>query len=160
MTLPPLISCFAVLALLTDAAPAQAVKLPAIFRDHMVLQRDVSVPVWGQADAGSEVTVRFAGQSKTAIADAKGRWEVRLDPISANNEPREMRIGNSVLRDVLVGEVWLCSGQSNMRWIVGHVDKFPGVEGAEEEIARSERPELRLFSDDGEEVWQQRGWQR
>ena len=71
-----------------------------------------------------------------------------------------MRIGNSVLRDVLVGEVWLCSGQSNMRWIVGHVDKFPGVEGAEEEIARSERPELRLFSDDGEEVWQQRGWQR
>ena len=150
----------AVLVLLPDAALAQAVKLPAIFRDHMVLQRDVSVPVWGQADAGSEVTVRFAGQSKTAIADAKGRWEVRLDPISANNEPREMRIGNSVLRDVLVGEVWLCSGQSNMRWIVGHVDKFPGVEGAEEEIARSERPELRLFSDDGEEVWQQRGWQR
>jgi sialate O-acetylesterase len=147
-------------AFLTDAPLAQVVKLPAIFRDHMVLQRDVSVPVWGQADAGSEVTVRFAGQSKTAIADAEGRWEVRLDPISANNEPREMRIGNSVLRDVLVGEVWLCSGQSNMRWIVGPVDKFPGVEGAEEEIARPERPELRLFSDDGEEVWQQRGWQR
>jgi hypothetical protein len=128
MTLKPFISCFAVLAFLTDAALAQVVKLPPIFRDHMVLQRDVSVPVWGQADAGSEVTVRFAGQSKTAIVDKQGRWEVRLDPISANNEPREMRIGNSVLRDVLVGEVWLCSGQSNMRWVVGPVGKFPGVD--------------------------------
>ena len=157
---PPLISCFAVLALLADAAFAQAVKLPPIFRDHMVLQRDVSVPVWGQADAGAEVTVRFAGQSKAATADVQGRWEVRLDPISASNEPREMKVGNSVLRDILVGEVWLCSGQSNMRWIVGRVDKFPGVEGADEEIAKPERPDLRLFSDDGEEVWQQRGWQR
>lgn len=160
MRLPPLISCFAVLALLTDAAPAQEVKLPAIFRDHMVLQRDVFVPVWGQAEAGAEVLVHFAGQSKMATADARGRWKIKLDPISASNEPREMRIGNSVLRDVLVGEVWLCSGQSNMRWIVGHVDKFPGVYGAEEEIAKPERPALRLFSDDGEEVWQQRGWQR
>lgn len=157
-TLP--IFCLVVLVLLPDAALAQAVKVPPIFRDHMVLQRDVSVPVWGQADAGSEVTVRFAGQSKTATVDKQGRWEVRMDPITASNESREMRIGNSVIRDVLVGEVWLCSGQSNMRWIVGHVDKFPGVEGAQEEIAKPERPALRLFSDDGEEVWQQRGWQR
>ena len=146
--------------LLADTAIAQAVKLPPIFRDHMVLQRDVSVPVWGRADAGAEITVRFAGQIKTATADAQGRWAVRLEPISVSNEPREMRIGDSVLRDVLVGEVWLCSGQSNMRWIVGRVDKFPGVEGADEEIAKPERAELRLFSDDGEEAWQQRGWQR
>ncbi len=160
MQLALLISRFAVLALLAETAFAQAVKLPPIFRDHMVLQRDVSVPVWGQADAGAEITVRFAGQIKTATADAQGRWAVRLEPISVSSEPREMRIGNSVLRDVLVGEVWLCSGQSNMRWIVGRVDKFPGVEGADEEIAKPERAELRLFSDDGEEAWQQRGWQR
>ena len=139
---------------------AQSISLPGIFRDHMVLQRDMPVPVWGRAKAGAAVAVSFAGQTKTTWADDRGNWTLQLDPLPASSEPREMRVGDFVIRDVLVGEVWLCSGQSNMRWIVGRVGKFPGVEGADEEIARPESPGLRLFSDDGEEMWQQRGWQR
>ena len=126
----------------------------------MVLQCDTPVPVWGRAKAGAAVAVSFAGQTKTTRADDRGNWTLHLDPLPASGEPREMRVGDFVIRDVLVGEVWLCSGQSNMRWIVGPVGKFPGVEGADEEIARPESPGLRLFSDDGEEMWQQRGWQR
>ena len=148
------------LVLLSHVASAQSVSLPGIFRDHMVLQRDLPAPVWGRAKAGEEVTVSFAGQTKTTRADDRGNWTLQLDPLPASGEPREMRLGDFVIRDVLVGEVWLCSGQSNMRWIVGRVGKFPGVEGADEEMARPESPGLRLFSDDGEEMWQQRGWQR
>jgi len=89
-----------------------------VFDDQMVLQADRAVPVWGQAEPGAEVTVRFGGQEKTAVADADGEWAVRLDPMPVSAEGRELQIeaptDSKVFKDVLVGDVWIASGQSNM----------------------------------------------
>lgn len=99
-----------------EAAPA----LSPLFTDRMVLQRDQQVPVGGTAATNEIITVTFADQSKTVGVDANGRWRVRLDPMPASREPRELRVTSSrgreaiVLRDVLVGDVWLAGGQSNM----------------------------------------------
>ena len=94
------------------------VRLPSVFSDHMVLQRAATVPVWGQADAGEPVTVEFAGQKKSAAADANGKWLVKLDSLPASTESRELLVtgkDSSVkISDVLVGDVWLAGGQSNM----------------------------------------------
>lgn len=119
------------------------VKLPAIFADHMVLQRGKPDPVWGWADPGEEVTVKFGGQTKTATAGADGAWKVTLDALEASSDPAEMQVAgkNSVsFKDVLVGEVWLCSGQSNMGFTVSRGNN------AEQEIAAANDPLLRLFS--------------
>jgi sialate O-acetylesterase len=99
--------------LLSSGVAVAAVKPAAIFADRMVLQRDRPVCVWGTADAGESVTVEFAGQIKTAVADAQGRWLATLDALPASAEPRELsvRAGNTVkIRDVLVGDVWVCAG--------------------------------------------------
>jgi len=109
------------LALSAAALPARAeVRLPNIFGDHMVLQREKPVGVWGWAEPGEKVTVRFAGQAKPAVADDKGNWSVKLDAIEASADGRELLVeaasGKVALADVLVGEVWLCGGQSNMEW--------------------------------------------
>lgn len=93
-----------------------AVKLPSVFTDHMVLQREKAAPVWGKAEPGEEVVVEFAGQKKSTKAGADGRWMVKLDPMPANAEPQVLKAGNVSVQDVLVGEVWLASGQSNMEW--------------------------------------------
>lgn len=97
---------------------AADLKLPANFGDRMVLQRDRPVPIWGWAVAGARVTVQFADQTKTAIADADGQWLVKLDAMSASADSREVcvsSLGETLqFHDVLVGEVWLASGQSNM----------------------------------------------
>ncbi len=90
-----------------------------MFTDHAVLQRDMPVPVWGWAEPGEEVTVAIAGQTHKATADDKGNWQVTLKPLSVG-EPLTLvvegaRIASQV-NDILVGEVWLCSGQSNMEW--------------------------------------------
>ena len=90
--------------------------MPSIFSDHMVLQRDKPVPIWGQATPGEEVTVEFATQKKTTRADATGRWTVTLESMPANAEPQILKAGSVTIQDVLVGEVWLASGQSNMEW--------------------------------------------
>lgn len=105
-----------VVCLLTLSSAHAAVKLPSIFTDHMVLQRDKAVPVWGKAAPGEEVVVEFAGQKKTAKADASGKWMVKLDPMPANAEPQVLKAGAVSVQDVLIGEVWLASGQSNMEW--------------------------------------------
>lgn len=102
------------------AWPAVAdVRLPAILSDHMVLQRDTRVPVWGWATPGEEVTVAIAGQSKATRAGADGRWRVMLDPLQPQ-APTSMtvRASNTItVEDVLIGEVWLGSGQSNMAFV-------------------------------------------
>jgi len=108
----PLLLCACLAALTTHAA----VQMPSIFTDHMVLQRELPVPVWGKAAPGEDVTVEFAGQKKATKADANGRWMVKLDPLTANAEPQVLKAGNVTIQDVLVGEVWLASGQSNMEW--------------------------------------------
>jgi sialate O-acetylesterase len=114
--------------------------LPAVFTDHMVLQREMAVPVWGKAPAGEEVVVEFAGQKKTAVADASGRWKLKLDPMAASAEPRVLKVGSLSISDVLVGEVWLCSGQSNMGMSVGE------SADAEKEVAAANHPKVRLFT--------------
>jgi len=93
------------------------VKPAAIFADHMVLQRDRAVPVWGRADAGEKVTVSFAGQKKTTTAGKDGKWMVKLDALKLSARPQTMAVmgrNRIIIKDVLVGDVWLCSGQSNM----------------------------------------------
>ena len=99
---------------------AVSLTLPTAFADHMVLQRDQAVPVWGTASTEAEVTVEFAGQIKTTIAGYDGRWRVDLDALSASTLAQTLIVSSggqtNVFTDVLVGEVWLCSGQSNMDW--------------------------------------------
>ena len=118
-----------------------AVKLPAVFSDDMVLQRDRAVPVWGWADAGEKVTVTLNGRSESATADARGRWRVHL-PAQPAGGPCEMTVaGTNTLsfRNVLLGDVWVCSGQSNMEMGVGRCAN-PAAE-----IANSDHPKIRLF---------------
>ena len=91
--------------------------LPDVISDGMVLQQNQRAPIWGKADPGETVTVKFAGQSKTATAPANGNWLIKLDPIRANATPAAMVISgkNTIeLKNILVGEVWLVAGQSNM----------------------------------------------
>ncbi len=94
------------------------VRLPSLFADHLILQRDAPVPIWGWADPGEAVTVTFAGQRKAAAADASGNWRVQFAAMPASAEARELAVtgkDSSVkLADVLVGDVWLAGGQSNM----------------------------------------------
>lgn len=100
--------------------PAKAeVKLPAIFADHMVLQRQMPMTVWGWAAPGEQLTVEFGEAKASATADASGSWKVELPPMEASAEGRPLTVKGSntlTVSDVLVGEVWLCSGQSNMEW--------------------------------------------
>jgi sialate O-acetylesterase len=119
-----------------------AVKLPSVFSSHMVLQRDQAVAVWGWAGAGEVVAVSLGDQSKQATADEHGKWRVRLDPLPAGG-PHELKVQgkNTVtIKDVLVGEVWLASGQSNM------VHIMPYVRDAAREIAAADYPQLRIFT--------------
>jgi hypothetical protein len=107
------------------AAPAAAVAPPAIelglpFRDNAILQREMPVPVWGWSKPASTVTVKFAGQEQSTKAGADGKWMLKLKPLTASAEPAEMVVqesGNTItLKNILVGEVWHASGQSNMEW--------------------------------------------
>jgi sialate O-acetylesterase len=103
--------------LLFPAAARADVKLPAFFSDHMVLQRDIPAPVWGTAAPGEKVAVAFAGQSVATTADASGRWQIKLAPLPANATAQVLTIRGTntvTVNDVLVGDVWLASGQSNM----------------------------------------------
>jgi sialate O-acetylesterase len=97
-------------------------KLPALIGDHMVLQQKQPNLIWGWDTPGTKVTVAFAGQTYAATAGADGRWSVKLAAADASAEPRVLAIAGTAKReiqDVLVGEVWMCSGQSNMQWSVG-----------------------------------------
>ena len=113
------------LPLATDSTAAdQQLELASPFGDNMILQRETDVPVWGFDAPGSRVTVDFAGQIKTAVADKNGDWMVKLDPLNVSREERQFRVknnrGDSIdLQGVLVGEVWFSSGQSNMVWTAG-----------------------------------------
>lgn len=101
------------------------VTLPKVIDSQMVLQRDKEVPIWGWADPAEAVTVEFAGQVKMAMPDATGKWMVKLDRLTASAESRAMTVKgkNEIkLEDILVGEVWLASGQSNMEWTFSGVD--------------------------------------
>ncbi len=113
----PVIS-FGFVSLLFTAAVRAEVTLPSLLSSHMVLQRDMPVPLWGWAAAGEKVSVSFAGQNKEVTADANGNWNAKLDAMAASATPQTLTVkGNNEvkLEDILVGEVWLGSGQSNMQ---------------------------------------------
>ena len=126
------------------ATLAQAdVKLPAIFSDHMVLQQKQTNRVWGWDAPGTVVKVEFGGQTVSGTADAEGKWSVKLDPVPANAKPQQLSVAGSsvrVIQDVLVGEVWLCSGQSNMGFTVNR------AHDADLEMLTSKYPRIRLIS--------------
>ena len=144
------------IVLLLTACPLLAeVKLASPFTSHMVLQRDMKVPVWGTADAGEKITVEFAGQKTSTTADTDGKWSVKLKPMKASAEPRTLvvtgnrqsSIENLKCEDVLVGEVWLASGQSNMDFSMSKkVKYFAGVRNEEAEIAAANHPLIRMFT--------------
>ena len=106
--------------------------LGSLFQDHMVLQRDMPVPVWGTAEVGQPVTVKFAGQSQSTTVGEDGKWRVDLDPMPASFQPRTLTVstdpqtadGDRQCADVLVGEVWICSGQSNMQMGIAGVKEL------------------------------------
>ena len=109
-------------SLLLALAVRAELRVPSIIGENMVLQQRQANPVWGWDTPGSEVTVTFSGQTKRARADASGKWRVTLDPVPASLQPATLNIRGSTsreIRNVLVGEVWLCSGQSNMEFKVG-----------------------------------------
>jgi sialate O-acetylesterase len=101
-------------------ANAQQPGFARVFDDHMVLQRGEPCAVWGWGTAGEQAVVRFGGQEHTATVDTDGRWAVRLDPLAASAEGRALTLAlggaRFALQDVVVGEVWVCGGQSNMAW--------------------------------------------
>ena len=118
------------------------VRMPAVFSDNMVLQKGVPVPIRGWASPGEKVAVEFAGQRKETLADSAGRWQVRLDTLPASAVPADMRITGQkaiVVRNVLVGDVWLASGQSNMEMPVKN------AANAAQEIASANYPGIRFF---------------
>ena len=137
-----------VLAVLMGVATAAAdVKLPALISDNMVLQQGRQVAIWGTADAGEQVTVSLGEQKETATADANGHWKVELGPLKKGG-PFEMTVAgkNTVtIHNVLVGEVWVCSGQSNMEFAVWNHSVVGGVNNAEQEVAAANYPLMRLF---------------
>jgi sialate O-acetylesterase len=135
----------AIAVFLTGAcgSPALAdVKLPSIFGSHMVLQRGQNNRVWGWAEPGEEVKVAIADQTKATKAGDDGRWTVQLDPLAAGG-PHQLTIAGKntlALDDVLVGEVWLCSGQSNMQFAVSNAN-----DGDLEKLS-AKYPQIRLIS--------------
>jgi len=127
-----------------SAAMAE-LRLPAVVGDNMVLQRDQPLPIWGWADPGETVTVTIAGQSVTAAAGTDGRWQVMLPKLDASNDPVTMRVKGSsgsriTVSGVLVGEVWFCTGPSNIFWPVSRCDN------ARQEIAAANYPRIRFFT--------------
>ncbi|MCW0459428.1 hypothetical protein NB717_000496 [Xanthomonas sacchari] len=134
------LGCSATPGMAQDAAPPL---LHALFQDHAVLQRDRPMPVWGNAAPGATVSVTFARQSVSARADAGGRWHATFKPVAAGG-PYDMTVragqARQVVRDVLVGDVWLCSGQSNMELPVWR------ALDASRELAAAAEPSIRLFT--------------
>jgi sialate O-acetylesterase len=118
------------------------VHLPSIISDNMVLQRGVKVRIWGTANAGEHVTVTFDKKSVNTVAGPQGNWEVWLGPLKPGAASELVVKGDNVLtiKNVLVGEVWICSGQSNMEWPLSNTDN------AAETLAQANYPEIRLFT--------------
>jgi len=148
--------------------PASAVesrlRLPRVFSNHMVLQAETEIPVWGRARPGATVTVTLGDDTRTATAGGQDQWQVRLKPRRANATPATMRIQSAEerieFRDILVGEVWVCAGQSNMEWmlqqsahgkeelagLVAEVAKTSGKRQETELLASSATKSLRLLN--------------
>ena len=127
------------LCLISTSASAD-IRLPGFFTDHMVLQREIPIPLWGWADPGEKVSVTIdQSEPVTATADEFGKWQLKIPPMEAGGPHKITFVGVNTLslNDVLIGEVWLCSGQSNMEWSVAR------SLNPEEEAAAANYPEIR-----------------
>lgn len=141
------ILCFCIATMYSNAQ----LRLPKVIGSNMVLQRQKPVPIWGWASPGEKITVQFAGQKQTTVADPEGYWKVTLSSLKTSNTPAEMNITASntiLLKNILVGEVWLCSGQSNMEYPVklspGFVKPARGTDNTIADMAGT-HPNIRLF---------------
>jgi hypothetical protein len=129
------------------AKPKPAIELGTPFADDAILQREMKVPVWGWSESGTKVSVQFAGQKKSAVAGNDGKWMLELDPLSASAEPAEMVVtegtgATRTLKNILVGEVWVASGQSNMQWNASKCDVGRVLmKGIAERVAAGEEKE-------------------
>ncbi len=135
--------CMIGLTLASAARTRAEVVLPDVLGGAMVLQRDAPVPIWGRADVGEIVTVRFAGQTKRVTTGSDGRWRVNLDPLKANATPATLIVAgqNTIeLTDILVGEVWLLAGQSNMQRLLSETANSAAA------TAAANHPLIRLFN--------------
>jgi sialate O-acetylesterase len=147
------------------------VSLPRVFCNNMIIQQLAPVPVWGKAAPGEKIKVTFVGQEKVTVADTGGYWEVILDPLPASNKPADIIIvgENTIkLENILVGEVWLCSGQSNMEYPLNRkLKKYAapatGIDYGEEELKNPKSSEIRLFLveriQNVPDVISKKGWQ-
>lgn len=130
---------FALFSPIVQAQP----KLPTLFSDHMVLQRDIAAPIWGWAAPGEEVKISGGGVEATATTDASGKWMTKLNALKATPAPFDLSVstkgGTVTIKDVLVGDVWICSGQSNMQFATGSSSTWKEVESA------PANPMIRLF---------------
>ncbi|MFN4872762.1 MAG: hypothetical protein ACK5JP_03020 [Akkermansiaceae bacterium] len=134
-------------SLFLSGLSAYALELGAPFADNAVLQRELPLPVWGWSKPGTEVTVEFAGKKQSAKAADNGKWMLKLDALAASAEPREMTITEKggeakILKNLLVGEVWMASGQSNMQWVASKCS----VQNLVKQLAdKGEKPPIREF---------------
>ena len=138
--------------LIVSALPLQAaVEVSKVFTSHMVLQRGMAVPIYGTAAADEKVEVKFRAQTKTATADKEGRWLVKLDPLEAGG-PDVLMIGDKKIDDVLVGDVWIGSGQSNMDM---PVSAYAGNDPVLAAAAKESYPKIRLMKKGAKDAWQE-----
>lgn len=139
-------------ALLVPEPAAAQLRLAPAFADHMVLQRQTRLPVWGWATPGDAVTIRFRGATASARAEASGAWTAWLAPLEASRQGETLAVtdsrGASIrITDVVVGEVWLCSGQSNMRMEMAYRDdNIPGVIDWQKELSEATHPDIRWYN--------------
>ncbi|MBR4900003.1 MAG: hypothetical protein IKZ46_03615, partial [Victivallales bacterium] len=129
-----------VILMMVVCAVACGLEMPSIFTDHMVLQRAAVIRVWGKAPAGQDVTVTFADNSVTVKAGEDGKWLAKLPPLGPSEEGRDLVVKGDTeitLHDVLVGDVWLCAGQSNMQFALRNTDDIaPIIESSENKAIR------------------------
>ena len=143
------VACFVFVVLMLAGWLRAEVKPSALFSDHAVLQSGREVPVWGTAAPGERVTVSLLKQKKSAVAGADGRWIVRLAKLTPGG-PYTMTIAGSntiQVQDVLVGEVWVGSGQSNMEFTVSvKAARFAGMQDEDKVMAAANYPQIRMFT--------------
>jgi sialate O-acetylesterase len=139
----PLLIVFSFAFLLSLGLAQADVKMPAIFGDHMVLQQGAKLPVWGTASPGEKITVSLDAMTATTTAAPDGSWRIDLPPVpQADSTPQTLTIAGTntiIFHDVLIGDVWIASGQSNMEFGIGNVEQGPA------ELAKANEPQLRLF---------------
>ena len=146
-----LLLILSILLVVSTSLSAEVI-LPKVIGHNMVLQRLKTLPIWGTASPGEKITVSFGAQRKETIASDSGKWVVKLNPMEASELPREMIISgtNTIkLKNILVGEVWLCSGQSNMEYAMRKNSKIQGtVKGKkplEDDLLTANNPNIRIF---------------